>query len=93
MDTCEAFDFGCYLQWIFDEIDLLFLAILGKIANGIAFLIAKIPVPDFLTNYTQYVIPESVSYFADAFCVPFGLAVMTASLLARFTLRRIPFVG
>lgn len=63
--------------------------------DGIVYLVGLIPVPDFsadlgsaLSSVSPYII-----YYWDFFALNFGLSVIFAAVVARFLVRRLPFIG
>jgi hypothetical protein len=87
------FDFNEIFQWISDKTDAIFESLQNQVF-GLPTLIANsIPVPDFLFSMGTTTIPGSITFYTDAFEFPLGLTIVTAAYIARFTLRRIPFIG
>ncbi len=64
-----------------------------QILNLSAGLLSIIPVPDFLLNMGSYTLPDNVSYYAAPFMLEEGFVIIVTAYIARFTLRRIPFIG
>jgi hypothetical protein len=81
------------LEWINEKIDLVFESWNNQLFDLPTAIANSIPVPDFLLTMTPIVIPPSVSYYAQMFEMPFGFQIMVAAFIARFALRRIPFIG
>jgi hypothetical protein len=81
------------LQWINEKIDAVFETWGNQVFDLPTAIASSIPVPDFLLTMTPVVIPSTVSYYAQIFEIPLGITIMTAAFLARFALRRIPFIG
>lgn len=69
-------------MWIFEIILYAFVVILELI-----------PVPDWALNVGSLQLPASIAWFASAFELPFGVAVMTAAWVIRFLIRRTPVIG
>lgn len=92
-NECSWYDPSCGLQWLADELKAIWLWIYDGILSGVATLFESVPVPDFLQNMQSYELPSSVAWFAEAFNIPYGLGVIVSSYVARFILRRIPFIG
>lgn len=90
---CGAFDFGCYLAWLSDEIQALFLWMLSAFLNGLAALVELLPVPDFMLDVPSFYLPPGVMFFASAFELDYGIGVVVSAYTARFILRRIPGIG
>ena len=60
--------------------------------QGLAHLIGLIPLPDFLNSMNLSGL-TSAGYFLDAVSFTYGFTLVTSALIARFLLRRIPFIG
>lgn len=90
---CGIFEVKCGLEWLADELKSILLWVYDSVMSGVAFIIESIPVPDFLANLQSYTIPPSVSWAADPFNIPAGIAIIVSAYTARFILRRIPFIG
>lgn len=93
METCDLLDVGCWLEWSFDELKQFFLSIYGWFLDGLLALINLIPVPDFLENSGTYTIPSNFSYYLDLLEFETGISLVISAYIARFVLRRIPFIG
>lgn len=94
-ESCEFYDVGCWLGWLAVEIKEIALAVWLEIMNGFAAVVEWIPVPEFLNQIANSSIslPAGVLYFVDAFALKEGLAIIATAYVARFILRRIPFIG
>lgn len=92
-ETCEVLDVSCWLTWIFEELELFFLFILGSILDAIVYIIDLVPMPDFMTNVTTFSIPSDVAYFLNFFNLTYGLGILSSAYVARFIIRRLPVVG
>lgn len=91
--TCKALDVGCWLTWVFDEIELFFHWVWGSILDGLVYAFSLIPLPSFLENIPSYTLPSGVAFYAQYFELQFGLEVIVTAYIARFILRRIPGIG
>lgn len=93
--TCDKFDFGCYFDWLGNEIYLVLLSIIDSVLQGIASILAAIPVPAFASNPASLVnaISADIWYFVSAFEFGYGMGAYGAALGLRFLIRRIPFIG
>lgn len=80
-------------NWLLDELRSLALWVWDKITQAIASLIEMIPVPDFLTSLPSYTMPPAVSYFLDIVQFQFAITILVAAYIARFFVRRLPFIG
>ena len=69
----------------------VFGAMGGLITLAISFI------PDFVSmaglNSFTFTFPPSIWYFIDLVKIEFGITTMLTALVARFILRRIPFIG
>ncbi|MGX5724805.1 DUF2523 family protein [Metapseudomonas otitidis] len=87
--------FETLLGWWLDFVLWLPKKVWGYVFDGLATVIEKLPVPDFVSQAGSFMsqLPSGVVFFFQYFAVAEGLAMITASLLLRFILRRIPFIG
>ncbi|WP_350446827.1 hypothetical protein ABS648_23285 [Pseudomonas solani] len=83
------------LGWLLDLALWLPKKLWGAILDGLATLIEKIPVPEFLANAGSFFdqIPTGVVFFMQYFAVAEGLSMVTVALLLRFIVRRLPVIG
>ncbi|PCI36855.1 MAG: hypothetical protein COB50_04235 [Thiotrichales bacterium] len=81
------------ITWFFDELLIIISNIWNAFLSSFAFIIESIPVPSFLLNLTPFVIPESISFFAQAFQIQFGISIVVSAYTLRFFIRRLPIVG
>lgn len=83
------------LKWFVDWAEWIPKKIYSVAMEGIGKFLSAIPVPDFMSQAGGAFagIPSSVMWFASTFELSFGIKVCLAALLARFILRRIPFIG
>lgn len=65
------------------------LKILQGFLDGVLYLLGKIPVPDFLTQYSLQTLfnqlPESVLYFVGLFGIPQALLILGLGVAFRLT--------
>ena len=65
------------------------LKVLEGFLNGVLYLLAKIPVPDFLTQYSLQTLfshlPGSVTYFVSLFGIPQALGILGLGVAFRLT--------
>jgi hypothetical protein len=80
-------------QWISDKIGAIYESIQNQIFALPSLIANSIPVPDFLFSMGTTSIPGAITFYTDAFELPLGLTIITSAYLARFALRRIPFIG
>ncbi|MEF9673355.1 hypothetical protein QNM99_18770 [Pseudomonas sp. PCH446] len=68
------------------------LKILEGFLDGVLYLLAKIPVPDFLTQYSLQTLfsqlPDTVSYFVTLFGIPQALGILALVSLSGSLARR-----
>ncbi|HIE83498.1 MAG TPA: hypothetical protein EYQ00_06440 [Dehalococcoidia bacterium] len=85
------------LFWLWDELTDFWVDgwmwIFETILYGFVVVLEVIPVPDWALNVGSLQLPSAVAWFAGAFELPFGIAVMTSAWLIRFLIRRIPVIG
>jgi hypothetical protein len=89
--NCEIYDISCWFGVIQEEVKLFFLWLLDNILQALATIFDAIPAPEFAAN--TITIPSNVAYFADPFNIPLGVSMIVTAYIARFLLRRIPFIG
>lgn len=87
------FDLDPILQWINDKADAVFETWDNQLFDLPTAIANQIPVPDFLLNMGTFTMPPAVSYYAVIFEMPFGFTVIVSALIARFAVRRMPFLG
>jgi hypothetical protein len=80
------------LQWLADELKAILLWFWDALLSGLAVMIESIPVPSFLQS-TNFVIPPSVSWVAEAFLLDVGVGLIVAAYTLRFIVKRLPVVG
>lgn len=83
------------LEWFFNLCEWLPKKVYAVVMDGLASFLEAIPVPSFITDAAGAFggIPTTVMYFASVFELNFGVTVVLLALVARFALRRIPFIG
>lgn len=92
-NSCSWYDPSCALKWIQDELKAFFYWLYDCLMMGFAAVVESIPVPDFLSSNNSYVLSSTVSWFLEPFNVPYGVSIIVSAYIARFILRRIPFIG
>jgi hypothetical protein len=93
INTCKWYDPSCSLTWLSDEIQAILLRIWDSIMGALASLVEAITPPDFLLNIQSFELPASIAWAAEPLNLEYGVSVIVAAYIARFTLRRIPFIG
>lgn len=91
--TCNWYDPSCSLEWVRDELQAFGVWILDSTLSATAGVFESIPAPEFLANIEYYSIPPGVSWAASAFQLDVGAGIIVSAYIARFILRRIPFIG
>ncbi|HSX90710.1 MAG TPA: DUF2523 family protein [Pseudomonas sp.] len=83
------------LDWIYDFFQWLGQKIFSGLLEGLASVLNAIPVPGFFSDAANFFnnIPSSVLFFLNLFAVGEGIAMITAALVIRFLIRRIPIIG
>lgn len=91
-----------FLTWINDLANDFFELLLAfpeyvfeGICRGFAEFLRELPAPSFVLeagSIFQHVPPE-LAFYSRMLEIPFGISVITAALLLRFVLRRIPIIG
>ena len=87
------FDFNEALQWISDKVQAIYDSISNQIFSLPTMIANSIPIPDFLLNLSTVNIPGEITFYTDAFELPLGITIFISAYIARFTLRRLPFIG
>jgi hypothetical protein len=84
-----------FLDWALELVEWIPQNIWAGILDGLASLIESIPVPQFLAQAGSFFgnIPSTIVYLFQFFAVAEGLGFITAALLLRFLVRRIPIIG
>lgn len=83
------------LEWIKEFFQWIGNFIYSGLLDGLASVIEAIPVPDFLSQANSFFgnIPSIIVFFFQYFAIAEGLGFIAVALVARFILRRIPFIG
>ena len=93
MESCNIWDLPCWLGWVVEEIKALFSWLWESILMALISLLSYIPVPDWLSSANTTSLPSSVGWMVGLFELQFGLSVIVSAYVARFLIRRLPFVG
>lgn len=91
--ACKWYEPSCIAQWFIDEVKSLWIFIYDAFMSGLASLIEAIGVPDFLMNLHTVNLPPGVSWFLAPLNLLTGIGIIVGAYIARFILRRIPFIG
>lgn len=97
--TCDWYDVPCHAtsmtKWAGAFLQWLPMKVWEQFCAGLGGVIGSIPAPSFfLTAGTALGgIPPSVVFFAQAFQIGPGIAMIMSAYLLRWTIRRLPFVG
>lgn len=92
-EACTVGDFGCYFDWLIDQLASLVLWVWDKILSGLASIIEAIPVPDWAANIGTLQLPEVVAWALAPFQLQTGVAIIMSAYALRFVIRRLPVVG
>lgn len=93
MDACVFYNPSCTIDWWKQELKDFYLWAYDNFMGGLASLVESIGAPDFLLNMQAVAMSPTVSWFLQYFEIPYGLTVIASAYVARFILRRIPFIG
>jgi hypothetical protein len=83
------------LIWVKELFEWIGNFIYSGLLDGLASVIEKIPAPSFVSQANSFFgnIPSIVVFFFQYFAIAEGIGFIVAALIARFILRRIPFIG
>jgi hypothetical protein len=83
------------LGWFKEFFTWLFQTIWAQILEGLAAVIAAIPVPDFVYQAQSAFgsLSGNILFFAQKFAFGEGVAMVLAAYGIRFLIRRIPLIG
>jgi hypothetical protein len=91
--TCSFYDVPCGASWLVIQLETFGTWLWQLVLSGTASLLELVPVPLFLTDINPITIPSGVGFFLDPFELEYGLGIIVSAYIARFVLRRIPFIG
>jgi hypothetical protein len=91
--ACNWYDVPCHYQWIQDEIKGFFVWISEQVFSGVVAVVDAIPLPAWATNAGSLSLPSEVTWFAAAFELHTGAAIIGSAYAIRFFIRRLPFIG
>lgn len=91
--SCDFYDIPCFMPHILEGLKKAAISFLDLLLGGLASFFESISAPEFLTNIDSYSIPPEVSWAASAFQLDVGAGIIVSAYIARFILRRIPFIG
>lgn len=92
-EVCSITDVGCLADWFLDQVASLGLWFFEKILDGLAAVVESIPVPSWASNIGNLHIPSEIGWFAEAFQLNNGVAILVSAYTLRFIIRRIPVIG
>lgn len=86
---------GDALQWLYDLLLFIPRTLWAELLQGLAAIIAAIPVPDFVASVGAYWsgVPSDIMFFVAPLRLGTGLAMLGTAYGVRFLIRRLPFVG
>lgn len=96
---CDWYNAPCHItsaiDWLYGFVIWVPMKIFEKLSEGLASMIAGIPVPEFVNTATVGLqgIPPGVAFFLDHAQIPEGIAMIMSAYVLRFAIRRLPFVG
>lgn len=84
-----------FTDWILEAVQWLGKKIFSAIMDALGTFLSAIPIPDFINQAGSYFggIPSNIAWAIQFFAVNEGLSMVTAALILRFILRRIPLIG
>lgn len=82
-----------YIEFIINEIKLIFIWIMEQVLSAFVALLNAIPVPGFLENISSFQLPQGVLYYTTLFQLTAGITIIVSAYTLRFIIRRLPFVG
>lgn len=87
--------FNSILIWIKELFEWIGNYIYSGLLDGLASVIEHIPAPSFVSQANSFFgnIPSIVVFFFQYFAIAEGIGFIVLALIARFILRRIPFIG
>jgi hypothetical protein len=91
--TCSFYDVPCGASWLVVQLETFGTWLYQLFLSGAASLVEIIPVPLFLQDIETITIPTGVAFFVEPFQLEYGIGIMVSAYVARFILRRIPFIG
>jgi hypothetical protein len=91
--TCAFYDVPCHASWLVLQMQAFGNWLYALFLQGAASLIGSVPVPEFLANIQTIILPSGISFFLEPFNLEYGIGILTAAYIARFTVRRIPIIG
>ena len=83
------------LKWVFDLLLWLPRKVFAELLDQLAVVIESMEVPEFLANGGNLWggIDSGILYFMSVAELGFGVPLVIGAYVARFLLRRIPFIG
>lgn len=96
--TCDWYDLPChaksFAEWLFEVLLFIPRKLFDLIMGSLASLVESLPALDAVTQASGAMgALSSAGYVADMCALGPGIAMLITTLLARFLLRRIPFIG
>lgn len=92
-DSCGMLDISCWFAYLGDQLQHFFVWCYASVLSGLASLYALIPVPDFMLNVPDFSFPSIMLYLFAVTNMSWGIGIIVSAYVARFILRRIPFIG
>ncbi len=93
INNCDWYNIPCHADWAVKEMDLALANLIDGVLMAFADLINYLPVPQFLIDAEPVYLPAALSWAAEPFQLEYGLNIIVAAYVMRFTIKRIPFIG
>lgn len=82
------------LAWLLDVIIWAAETLWELVLSAVAAVLLAIPVPEWLVGASPFAsLDPGVVFFAEAFELPEGIAIILGAYVIRFLIRRIPVIG
>lgn len=87
--------FESMMEWFYDLVQWIPKKIWASLLDALASLLESIPVPDFMHQINGFFlsIPPGVIWLLQYAAVAEGVGFITAAMVIRFVIRRIPIIG
>ncbi|QIB64050.1 hypothetical protein [Kineobactrum salinum] len=90
---CKYTDIACHWDGAKETLKGWGAEFLQWLLDILITVLSYIPVPDWMENVGSMNLPSGVLWFASAFELQAGAAIMVSAWTLRFIIRRIPVVG
>lgn len=83
-----------FAEWLFDFVYDSAQDLFALLLEGVAAVLDAIPVPSWLAGADPFAsLDAGVVFFAEAFQIPEGIAIILGAYFIRWLTRRVPIVG